>query len=108
MQVRWASPDSNVVRILIGLKKAFCEPSFGEGFGSQKQSNPRLIMNKKKHNEEIIGKSLLQGVCEKRKEEERRRQPSNGYARISIVGWICRRERLRRMRDSGRSNDNEI
>jgi hypothetical protein len=81
---------------------------WGEFWFPKKQSNPRLIMNKKKHNEEIIGKSLLQGVCEKRKEEERRRQPSNGYARISIVGWICRRERLRRMRDSGRSSDNEI
>ena len=37
---------------------------------------------------------------EKRCREERRRLPSQGYARISIVGWICRRERLRRTNDT--------
>ena len=39
-------------------------------------------------------------IHEKRCREERRRLPSQGYARISIVGWICRRERLRRSKDA--------
>jgi hypothetical protein len=34
-----------------------------------------------------------------RRTEDRRRQPSEGFARISIVGWICRRERIRREGD---------
>jgi hypothetical protein len=34
-----------------------------------------------------------------RRTEDRRRQPSQGFTRISIVGWICRRERTRREGD---------
>jgi hypothetical protein len=30
---------------------------------------------------------------------DRRRQPSKGFAYISTVGWICRRERIRRKDD---------
>jgi hypothetical protein len=34
-----------------------------------------------------------------RRSEDRRRQPSEGFTRISMVGWICRRERTRRAGD---------
>ena len=34
-----------------------------------------------------------------RRTEDRRKQPSEGFTRISIVGWICRRERSRRKGD---------
>jgi hypothetical protein len=90
-----------------GSKKHPASRHLGRVLVPKKTIQPEADYEQKKHNEEIIGKFLLQGVCEKRK-EERRRQPSNGYVRISIVGWICRRQRLRRMRDSGRSNANEI
>lgn len=30
---------------------------------------------------------------------DRRKAPSKGYAYISTVGWICRRERTRRKND---------
>ena len=30
---------------------------------------------------------------------DRRNLPSKGFARISIVGWICRREQIRRKDD---------
>ena len=36
---------------------------------------------------------------ENRWEEERRREPSEGFTYISSVGWIDRRERLRRKDD---------
>jgi len=35
-----------------------------------------------------------------RRSEDRRKQPSEGFTRISIVGWICRRERSRRQEDT--------
>ena len=31
--------------------------------------------------------------------EDRRRQPSQGYTYITMVGWICRRECKRRQED---------
>lgn len=34
-----------------------------------------------------------------RVKEERRKRPSNGFTYISAVGWIDRRERLRRKDD---------
>jgi hypothetical protein len=34
-----------------------------------------------------------------RRSGDRRRQPSEGFTRISMVGWICRRERTRRKSD---------
>ena len=36
----------------------------------------------------------------KRGTEDRRKQPSEGFTRISMVGWICRRERTRREGDA--------
>lgn len=30
------------------------------------------------------------------RKEERRKVPAQGFAYISVVGWICRRERCRR------------
>ena len=38
--------------------------------------------------------------CECRNGGERRRKASPGYACITIVGWICRREQVRRKNDS--------
>ena len=37
-----------------------------------------------------------------RRKGERRRSPSRGYAYISMVGWICRREQTRRQTDTYR------
>jgi hypothetical protein len=34
-----------------------------------------------------------------RREEQRRREESAGFAYISTVGWICRREKSRRKDD---------
>jgi len=34
-----------------------------------------------------------------RRTEDRRKQPSEGFTRISMVGWICRRERTGRESD---------
>ena len=36
-----------------------------------------------------------------RRSEDRRKEPSQGFAYIGPVGWICRREKLRRDDDSG-------
>jgi hypothetical protein len=35
-----------------------------------------------------------------RSTEDRRKQPSEGFTRISTVGWICRREKTRREGDA--------
>ena len=35
----------------------------------------------------------------KHRNEDRRKVPSEGFAHISVVGWICRRERCRRKDD---------
>lgn len=32
----------------------------------------------------------------KRRVKDRRKVDSNGYMYVSVVGWICRREKLRR------------
>jgi hypothetical protein len=37
---------------------------------------------------------------ENRQEQDRRSEPSDGFAYISIVGWIDRRERRRRNDDT--------
>ena len=37
---------------------------------------------------------------DKRKGEERRKLAANGFTRIPIVGWICRREIFRRVKDT--------
>jgi len=58
-------------------------------------------MSDRGHGEKEIEKSFARPISEKRRREERRRQPSNGFARISIVGWICRREKLRRRGNPG-------
>lgn len=39
------------------------------------------------------------GRVEKRSEEDRRREQNNGFTYITVVGWIDRRERLRRRDD---------
>jgi len=35
-----------------------------------------------------------------RRSEDRRKEPSQGFAYIGPVGWICRREKLRRDHDA--------
>jgi hypothetical protein len=37
---------------------------------------------------------------ENRQQQERRTSPSEGYAYISVVGWIDRREKFRRKKES--------
>lgn len=38
-----------------------------------------------------------QAICLKdHREEDRRKEACEGYTYISTVGWICRRERIRR------------
>jgi hypothetical protein len=37
---------------------------------------------------------------EQRSRKERRKKPSYGFAAITVVGWICRRERTRREGDT--------
>ncbi len=64
-------------------------------------------MKDHKHGEEEMEKSFSQQIREKRRTEERRRQTSNGFARISIVGWICRREKLRRRGDFGHIDESD-
>jgi hypothetical protein len=39
-------------------------------------------------------------TSEMRNGRERRNEPSEGFACISTVGWICRREKTRRKDDS--------
>jgi hypothetical protein len=40
------------------------------------------------------------GIKDRRK-GDRRHKKSQGFTQISIVGWICRRETVRRKEDSG-------
>ena len=36
---------------------------------------------------------------QERRKEDRRKMPSEGFAYMPIVGWICRREQVRRKAD---------
>jgi hypothetical protein len=45
---------------------------------------------------------------DRRKGEERRKLDARGFTRISIVGWICRREQFRRALDSHRCSVYEL
>jgi len=38
-------------------------------------------------------------VAYERRNEDRRKVPSEGFSYISVVGWICRREQCRRQDD---------
>ena len=49
----------------------------------------------------------LSQTPEKRGGQERRKEPSCGFTCISTVGWICRRELLRR-KDDPDSFSNDI
>jgi hypothetical protein len=43
---------------------------------------------------------LLQSIdLNDRREEDRRKEPGEGFTYVSTVGWICRREKLRRKDD---------
>lgn len=51
------------------------------------------------HPEKDTGQPISSPTPEKRRGQERRKAPSRGFTCISIVGWICRREKLRRKDD---------
>ena len=34
-----------------------------------------------------------------RRDDDRRKEPSEGFTYVSVVGWICRREQCRRKDD---------
>jgi hypothetical protein len=46
------------------------------------------------------GTAGANSTSEKRNGDDRRREPSEGFACVSTVGWICRREKTRRKDDS--------
>jgi hypothetical protein len=49
--------------------------------------------------EQFKDRATIQCKGERRREADRRREESCGFACISTVGWICRRERTRRKDD---------
>jgi hypothetical protein len=55
--------------------------------------------------EKGTGQPISSPIPEKRRVQERRKAPSRGFACISTVGWICRREQLRRKDDPDNFND---
>ena len=59
-----------------------------------------MIENKETNNTKNARLNFeLSRLVENRWKEDRRREPSEGYTYISTVGWIDRRERLRRKVD---------
>lgn len=46
-----------------------------------------------------VGDTIPHDANEKRNGRERRKEPACGFTYISTVGWICRREQLRREND---------
>jgi hypothetical protein len=49
--------------------------------------------------EKDTGQTIPTQTPELRGGQERRKEPSYGYTRIGMVGWICRREKSRRTDD---------
>lgn len=59
-----------------------------------------MIENKEAKNTENAQVDFEQSHhLKNRWKEDRRREPSEGFACMSIVGWICRRETIRRKKD---------
>lgn len=56
-------------------------------------------MNRKPDQEPIKDRETVQFGDNRRQQDERRQEESDGFACISTVGWICRRERTRRKDD---------
>jgi hypothetical protein len=54
---------------------------------------------KKMDNGTFVHKNKPRESEKRRLMGDRRKLPSKGFARISIVGWICRREQTRRKDD---------
>lgn len=52
-----------------------------------------------KHHEDHMDEVDNLVNCERRNGGERRKKASPGFACITIVGWICRREQIRRKDD---------
>jgi hypothetical protein len=46
-----------------------------------------------------INEAESRQIHERRNAAERRKEPASGFAFISTVGWICRREQFRREND---------
>jgi hypothetical protein len=62
----------------------------------------RLAMNENKETNDTIDEQHIPGQgthLEDRLEQDRRSDPSKGFAYITTVGWIDRRERTRRKDD---------
>ena len=51
------------------------------------------------HREGGAGAIIPPDIFERRSGTERRHEPACGFACISTVGWICRREKFRRKED---------
>ena len=58
-----------------------------------------MIENQNTHNNRPNSTPHCEYKLNERRMEDRRMQPCKGFTRISIVGWICRRERTRREGD---------
>jgi hypothetical protein len=68
--------------------------------GSVHRQGMLMIENKETNNTKDARINLEQGHhLENRLEKDRRRKPSKGFTYISSVGWIDRREKLRRKND---------
>lgn len=48
------------------------------------------------YQDDQMDKTIFPDVFERRNGPERRKKTASGYTYISTVGWICRRERVRR------------
>jgi len=59
-----------------------------------------ITMDDHKHTQEIRYDDMQDDAAFERRAEDRRKLPSQGFAYISIVGLICRRERNRRKDDN--------
>jgi hypothetical protein len=61
-------------------------------------------MQEASRSEKDTAQTIFSPIHEKRRGRERRKEPSCGFTCITIVGWICRREQLRRNDDSAGYN----
>ena len=57
------------------------------------------VMERNKVSTKILSEKMPQKGDRRSKDGERRKVPSRGFANISVVGWICRREQCRRKDD---------
>jgi hypothetical protein len=69
------------------------------------------VQKEKSHMQDITqpekgtGQPISPPIPDKRRRHKRRKAPSRGFTCISTVGWICRREQLRRKDDPNNFKD---